>query len=97
MNKVMKIALLAASAMLAISFAIGCSTINNDGEKWCVTEIHGNNVNTKACYKIGPQSDLYKTETACRLAGVADPNTRVSDPPSKSECTFWDDGTKKSK
>ncbi|MDR2593869.1 MAG: hypothetical protein LBC87_03780 [Fibromonadaceae bacterium] len=102
MRKVVKITLLAASTMLAISFILGCG-IRDDEEKWCVGEFPDSAITKelKACYKIYPKSEYYwaQSELACRSFGVLNPNVKVSDPPkNRSECPGgYDDGTKKSK
>jgi len=97
MNKVIKIALVA-SAMLAISFTIGCGT--DDGEKWCVGVFPGTAItkDLTACYKIYPESEYYfaQSERACRAFGLLNDNVKVSDPPKKSDCPGgYDDGSKK--
>jgi len=86
MNKVMKITL-AATAMFAISFTLGCSVNKSDGEKWCVIEVSGSGANMKNCFKIGPKATLYKNELLC--LGTKD--AKVVDPPSRSECVIYDD------
>ena len=99
MRKVMKIALVA-STMLAISFTLGCGTGDKDEEKWCVAPMKANNIDTKMCYKISPNSSnpIARTETTCVLAGL-ESGFKLEGPPKKSECTIYDpgDGSNKSK
>ncbi|MCL1957900.1 MAG: hypothetical protein FWF63_11300 [Fibromonadales bacterium] len=95
MRKVMKIAL-ALGIMLATSLVLGCGT--DDGEKWCVLELPDSAITKelKSCYKIYPESEYIwaRSEAACRGAAVTNPNIKVSNPPSRNECGYYDDGKK---
>jgi hypothetical protein len=85
MNKFMKITL-AASAMLAMSFTLGCSD-DKDDDKYCVVTTTIATVSSVQCYELDSKFNADACKAIGKNGGGMITSKTTSSKPNDTECT----------